>query len=107
MAVSNDPDRLAVVCGDTRMTTAQLNELVGGGAGVIAASGAEHVAYVGAGGVRLPLLVFSCAQAATPFSPLNYRLSADGLRELIGRLPAPLVVVDAEYLDVVAGLGKR
>jgi len=107
MAVSNDPDRLAVVCGETRMTTGGLDELVGGGAGVIATSGAEHVAYVGAGGVLLPVLLLSCARASRPFTPLNYRLSADALLELIGRLPAPLVVVDAEYLDVVAGLGKR
>jgi acyl-CoA synthetase (AMP-forming)/AMP-acid ligase II len=107
MAVSNDPGRLAVVCGETRMTTGGLDELACGGAGVIAASGAEHVAYIGTGGVLLPVLLFSCARAATPFTPLNYRLSADALLELIGRLPAPLVVVDAEYLDVAAGLGKR
>ena len=40
-------------------------------------------------------------------TPLNYRLSADGLRELIDRLPTPLVIADAEYLDVVAGAGKQ
>ena len=39
-------------------------------------------------------------------TPLNYRLSADGLRELIDRLPTPLVIADAEYVDVVAGAGK-
>jgi len=107
MAVSSDPDRLAVVCGDTRMTTAGLDELVGGAAGVIASSGAEHVAYIGTGGVLLPVLLFSCARGARPFTPLNYRLSADALQALIGRLPDPLVVVDDEYLDVAAGLGKR
>ena len=36
-------------------------------------------------------------------TPLNYRLSADGLRELIDRLPDPLVVADGEYRDIVAG----
>ena len=40
-------------------------------------------------------------------TPLNYRLSADGLRELIDRLPTPLVIADAEYHDVVAGAGKQ
>jgi acyl-CoA synthetase (AMP-forming)/AMP-acid ligase II len=105
MAVSSDPDRLAVVCGDTRMTVGQLNELTGRGAGAIAASGAAHVAYVGTGGDLLPLLLFSCARAAIPFTPLNYRLSSDGLRELVERLAAPLVVADDEYVDVVAGSG--
>ncbi len=39
-----------------------------------------------------------------PVTPLNYRLSADGLRALIDRLPDPLVVVDDEYRDAV---GRR
>jgi acyl-CoA synthetase (AMP-forming)/AMP-acid ligase II len=107
MAVSSDPDRTAVVSGDTRLTTDELSSLADGGAAVIAASGARHVAYVGTGGAMLPLLLFSSARAAVPVTPLNYRLSADGLRELIDRLPSALVVVDAEYADVVAGTGKR
>ena len=55
----------------------------------------------------LPLLLFSAARAAVAVTPLNYRLSADGLRELIDRLPTPLVIADAEYIDVVAGAGKQ
>ena len=43
----------------------------------------------------LPLLLFP--QRAVAVTPLNYRLSADGLRELIDRLPTPLVIADAEY----------
>ncbi|MEZ0351983.1 class I adenylate-forming enzyme family protein [Mycobacterium sp. pR1184] len=107
MAVSGDPDRLAVVDRATRLTTAEVNRLVSGGAGVIGASRVEHVAYVGTGGVLLPVLIFSSARAAIPFTPLNYRLSAEGLHQLIGRLPAPLVVADSEYVELVAGAGKR
>ena len=106
MASSSDPGRTAVVSGDIRLTTDELSELADGGAGVIAASGAQHVAYVGAGGAMLPLLLFSSARAAVALTPLNYRLSADGLRELIDRLPTPLVIADAEYAEVVAGAGR-
>ena len=42
-----------------------------------------------------------------PFTPLNYRLSADGLRELIDRLPRPLVVFDDEYRDMVSDAGVK
>jgi acyl-CoA synthetase (AMP-forming)/AMP-acid ligase II len=101
MASSADPDRTAVVSGDLRLTAGEVSTLADGGAGVIAASGASHVAYVGTGGALLPLLLFASARAAVPFTPLNYRLSRDGLRELIDRLPDPLVVVDGEYRDVV------
>ncbi|OBF93403.1 AMP-dependent synthetase [Mycobacterium sp. 852002-51152_SCH6134967] len=104
---SSNPDRTAVVSGELRLTTGELSALADGGAGVIAASGASHVAYVGMGGAMLPLLLFSSARAAVPVTPLNYRLSADGLRELIDRLPQPLVVADAEYREMVAGVGKQ
>jgi acyl-CoA synthetase (AMP-forming)/AMP-acid ligase II len=107
MAASSNPDRTALVSGEMRLTTNELSTLADGGAGVIAASGASHVAYVGMGGVMLPLLLFSSARAGVPVTPLNYRLSADGLRELIDRLPQPLVVADADYVDVVAGAGKQ
>ncbi len=101
MASSTDPDRTAIAAGDLRLTTGELSELADGGAGVVAASGAAHVAYVGAGGAMLPLLLFASARAGVPVTPLNYRLSADGLRALIARLPDPLVVVDDEYRDAV------
>ena len=107
MAASSNPDRTAVVSGEMRLTTSELSALADGGAGVIAASGAHHAAYVGTGGVMLPLLLFSSARAAVAFTPLNYRLSEDGLRQLIDRLPTPLVIADAEYRDVVAGAGKQ
>ncbi|AEV74402.1 acyl-CoA synthetase (AMP-forming)/AMP-acid ligase II [Mycolicibacterium rhodesiae NBB3] len=107
MAASTNPERTALVSGEIRLTAAELSELADGGAGVIAAAGTSHVAYVGLGGAMLPLLLFSSARAGAAFTPLNYRLSADGLRELIDRLPQPLVVADAEYCDVVAGAGKQ
>lgn len=100
-AATADPDRTAVVSDDLRLTTEELSTLADGGAGVIAASGAQHVAYVGTGGAMLPLLLFASARAAIPVTPLNYRLSADGLRALLDRLPDPLVVVDDEYRDAV------
>jgi acyl-CoA synthetase (AMP-forming)/AMP-acid ligase II len=95
----------ALVSGETRWTVEELSALADGGAGVIAASGARHVAYVGTGGAMLPLLLFAAARAAIPVTPMNYRLSADGLQTLIGRLPNPLVIVDDDYRDAVGEAG--
>uniref|UniRef100_UPI003F96B231 class I adenylate-forming enzyme family protein n=2 Tax=Mycobacterium sp. TaxID=1785 RepID=UPI003F96B231 len=64
----------------------------------------SHVAYVGTGGAMLPLLIFASARAGVAFTPINYRLSAEGIRTLIARLPDPLVVVDSRYLDELGGL---
>jgi acyl-CoA synthetase (AMP-forming)/AMP-acid ligase II len=107
MASSSDPDRTAVVSNDLRLSAGELSTLADGGAGVITASGASHVAYVGTGGAMLPLLLFASARAAVPFTPLNYRLSRDGLRELIDRLPDALVIADADYRDVVGEAGRQ
>ena len=102
LALSGDA---AVVSGDVRLSVEQVNTLADGGAGVITSSGAAHVAYIGAGGAMLPLLLFASARAAVPVTPLNYRLSADALRALIGRLPDPLVIVDDDYRNAVGDTG--
>jgi long-chain acyl-CoA synthetase len=107
MAASSNPDRTAVVDGELRLTTQQLSDLADGGAGVIAESGAAHVAYVGLGGAMLPTLIFASARAGLSFTPLNYRLSAEGIQALIERLPEPLVIVDSRYRDMIGESSKR
>ncbi|MGV9633180.1 class I adenylate-forming enzyme family protein [Nocardia rhamnosiphila] len=107
MAAAGDPGRTALVSGDLRVTTAELSDMAGRAAETIARSGAGQVAYVGTGGIMMPLLLFGAARAGRAFTPLNYRLGASALRELIERLPAPLVVADDEYVEVVRGTGHR
>ena len=107
MAASGDAERTAVVSGDLRLTTQQLSDLAGGGAGVIAASGAKHLVYVGTGGAMLPVLIFAAARAGVAFTPINYRLSAEGIQALIQRLPEPLVVVDSRYREMIGEVSDR
>src|SRR5271155_1691296 len=107
MVTSNDPDRTAVVSGDVRLTTQQLSDLADGGAGIIARSDASHVAYVGTGGAMLPLLIFASARAGLAFTPINYRLSAEGIQALIRRLPEPLVIVDSRYREMLRDAGQH
>src|SRR5215469_4802293 len=107
MAASSNPDRTAVVSGDLRLTTQQLSDLADGGAGVIAASNAKHVAYVGIGGAMLPVLIFAAARAGLAFTPINYRLSAEGIQALTRRLPEPLVIVDNRYREILGDASQR
>ncbi len=106
MAGSSNPDRTAVVSGDTRFTTQQLSDLADGGAGVIADSDAQHVVYVGLGGAMLPLLIFASARAGLAFTPINYRLSSQGIQSLIRGLPEPLVIVDDRYCEMVGDVSS-
>ncbi len=107
MAASSNPERTAVVAEGSRLTTQQLSDLADGGSGVIAASGARHVAYVGTGGAALPLLLFASARAGVAFTPINYRLSPEGIRTLIDRLPEPLVIVDQRYREALGDASPR
>ena len=100
MASSVNPGRVAVVDGDFRFTTGELADAVEHAAGYIIATGARHVAYVGTGGVMQPLLILASARAAVPYTPLNYRLAAEAIKDLISRLPEPLVIVDSRYQEM-------
>jgi acyl-CoA synthetase (AMP-forming)/AMP-acid ligase II len=55
----------------------------------------------------LPLLIFAAARAGLPFTPLNYRLSADGIQSLIKRLPDPVVIVDSRYRQMLGDASQR
>jgi acyl-CoA synthetase (AMP-forming)/AMP-acid ligase II len=107
MAVAADPDRTAVAWDGKALTAGGLSDLADGGAGVIASLGAQHVAYVGTGGVMLPVLMFAAARAGVPITPLNYRLSHANLIELIDRLPTPLVVANGPYVDSLSRAGRK
>ena len=106
MAASVHPDRLAVGRRATGMTYQQLSDAASGGAAVLAGHGAAHLVFVGVNGPVLPVLTFSAARAGIPLAPMNYRLAADQLRELIGQLDRPLIVADPEYHDMVAGAAE-
>ena len=55
----------------------------------------------------LPVLIFAAARAGLAFTPINYRLSAEGIQALIERLPEPLVIVDSRYRDMLGESSKR
>jgi acyl-CoA synthetase (AMP-forming)/AMP-acid ligase II len=101
MAAAAYDDRTALGRRTGGISYASLSRTVAGGAGVIGASGAGSVAFVGLNGPALPALLMASAAAGVPFSPLNYRLSADGLDQLLARLDSPLIVADDEFAGAV------
>ncbi|MFC3960754.1 class I adenylate-forming enzyme family protein [Nocardia jiangsuensis] len=107
MAVSGDPERVAVSADNASVTVAELDVMADRAAAFLLESRVRHVAYVGTGGLALPLLLFASARAGLPFTPLNYRLGAAALHELVDRLTTPLVVADREYAEVMRGAGQQ
>ena len=97
MAASAYGDRTALGGEADGISYESLRAAVAGGAGMIAASGARSVAFVGLNGPALPALLMASAAAGVPFSPLNYRASADVLDQLLAELDSPLIVVDEAF----------
>ena len=56
----------------------------------LAGQGRANTAFLGMNGTALPILLFACGMAGTPFIPLNYRLADSELNKLVAR-SAPAV----------------
>ena len=54
-------------------------------------------------GTALPVLLFACGMAGTPFVPLNYRLSDGELNKLVARSAPSILIVDDDMLPRIAG----
>ncbi|WP_028080250.1 class I adenylate-forming enzyme family protein [Solimonas soli] len=95
MAAEAFGERVALVVGDERYTYAALREAALRAAARIQASGARCVALLDVASPATPIAVFAAAYAGVPYVPLNYRLTAPELNELVERIaPALLITID-------------
>jgi acyl-CoA synthetase (AMP-forming)/AMP-acid ligase II len=76
------------------LTGAGLRERAAAGAARIRAEGAGPLVYLGPNGPGFPVALFAAALAGVPSLPVNYRLGAEQLAEVVGRHADPLVVTD-------------
>jgi len=103
MAAASYDARPATGTRGDALTFADLDRIAGGGAALIRAAGAGSVAFLGVNGPVLPALMFAAARAGVPICPLNYRLAAGQLAELLGQLDAPYVVADPSHGGLLPG----
>jgi acyl-CoA synthetase (AMP-forming)/AMP-acid ligase II len=101
MAVSGNPDRIALTVGDESLTYQEFGDLVAGTGSALRESGARHIVYLGGAGLELPALLFGAAYAGIPFVPLNYRLASRQLERLIKGVDGAIVIVDPRYAAAV------
>jgi len=105
MAVSGFGDRTAVGAGETSLTYAELYRRAGVAAAHLQSDGVAHLAFVGANAPAFPVAVFAAAWAGIPVIPVNYRLGAAQVRELLDQHPDTLVVADETTRHALAGCG--
>jgi acyl-CoA synthetase (AMP-forming)/AMP-acid ligase II len=100
---SGQGDRIALGGTEDGVSFSKLADFAARGAAVISDKAPGHVVLLGRNGPALPGLMFASALAGVPFTPMNYRLSPDQIRQLLSDLDRPMVIADADYLDVAPG----
>jgi acyl-CoA synthetase (AMP-forming)/AMP-acid ligase II len=105
MVAAGGGDEVVVQARGDGLSAADLLASAWGGAEIVA--GASAVAYVGTNGLAFPIGVFAAAAAGMPFVPLNYRLSADQLQEMLAPLDDVVVVAEGEATAALARRGHR
>jgi acyl-CoA synthetase (AMP-forming)/AMP-acid ligase II len=105
MAASDRPDQPALQAGDDVLTAGEL--LAAAWSGAAQVGDAAALAYVGTNGLAFPVGLFAAAAAGVPFVPLNYRLTADQLHEMLVPLGDVLVLAEGPVGDELAGRGRR
>jgi acyl-CoA synthetase (AMP-forming)/AMP-acid ligase II len=95
--------RVAISLDDGPRTFAELSTLSRRGAGVLADTGAKHVVYLGVGGPGFALSMLAASRAGIPYTPVNYRLAAEQIGELVARFDDPVVIADPAYEHMISG----
>jgi long-chain acyl-CoA synthetase len=96
MAAEAFGDRIGVVSGSDKLTYAELREKAYRAAACFRASGAKYVAFLDVNGPAAPVAIFGAAYAGIPYVPLNYRLTADEINELVERVAPAVLVTNPE-----------
>lgn len=104
MAVDAMGDRVGYVSGASRLTYSELAARAGGAATLFAASTCERVVLLDTNSEAVPIALFGAAIAGKPFVPVNYRLTDDQLRKIVGRTVPSLVIAGLGQAQRVAGI---
>ncbi len=107
MAADGMGERIALGSLADGMTMAELATRARRAGTVLATMPGERVALVDVNSEAVPIALFGAALAGKPFVPINYRLTDEQLRDLVGRTaPATVIVGDgvADRLGRIPGI---
>ena len=104
------PDREALVCGDTRITYAEMASRVNRLANALQALGVQRGTAVAVMATNSPQYVetyYACAKLGATFVPLNYRAKREELDYMVNASEAHVLFVGERYLDLIAELRPK
>src|SRR4051794_33369105 len=102
MAAEGAPDRVVVGPKAGGLTAAELLTRARAAAGLFLSQGVERVGVVDLNSEAVPVALFGAAIAGLPFAPVNYRLTDEQLRAIVGRLAPGTIVAGPDVEDRVA-----
>jgi acyl-CoA synthetase (AMP-forming)/AMP-acid ligase II len=105
MAADGFGDRRVVGTTDAAITAGELRQRAWAGARVLREREASALIYLATNGTAFPVAMFSAAFAGVPLVPLNYRLGAAQLSDLLSRHPKALVIAAPGAHDLVDAAG--
>ncbi len=104
------PDREAVVCGDRRLTYAQLDDLISRLTAVFKSLGLKQRDVIAALDTNSELYVasyYAAAKAGATFLPLNYRAKEPELEYMINTANVKVLLVGNRYVDLIARIRPK
>ena len=104
MASQGFGDRVAFTNGDDSLTYQELFDAAGAAAAEIKNSGCDHVVMLDVSSLATPVALFASAWAGVPYVPINYRLTADEIDALLGRVKPCMLITST---DRIAGFSRR
>ncbi|MFE9322549.1 class I adenylate-forming enzyme family protein [Nocardia sp. NPDC052278] len=107
MAADGFADRCLVGPRSASITGSRLRELATGGAELIRAADADAVVYLAVNGPAFPVALFAAAVAGVPLVPINYRLGAEQLDELLANHPRAWVIADEAQAAALTRVGRN
>ena len=106
MAAAGFDDRVAFGTAAHGVTYADLKVRADVGAAVLRDLGVDSLVYVAPNGPEFPVALFAAARAEVPLVPINYRLGAEQMHQLLAHHPDALVVVEESARDLVGEAGR-
>jgi len=109
MAAEGFGDRVVVGRRKDGLIASRLRELAIGAAAAVRTAHADAVVYLAVNGPAFPVAMFAAARAGVPLVPVNYRLGAEQLDQLLANHPNAYGIADPNQADALrrAGMSTR
>ena len=88
---------------DSAITYQELYDAAGSAARDILASGTSRTVLLDVSNLAVPIALFASGWAGVPYVPINYRLAADEIDNLLARVRPAYLIADAERLPHFQG----